>query len=93
MNVVVKKKHNIEIKYKNKNLNFVNESSRYFDYENENNVNNICLSIFQNKLRNIIIVDIDFSIKFNKCEKISNVKLTKFFFEKSYRCHQTNHAS
>ena len=56
-------------------MNFVDESSRRFDYENENDDDDICLSTFQNKLRNIVIANIDFSIKFDNCEKISNEKL------------------
>ena len=71
------KKYDFEIKYKNENLNFVDESSRRFDYENENDENDICLSTFQNKLRNIIIANIDFSTNFDKCEKISDNELTK----------------
>ena len=70
-------KYNFEIKYRNENLNLVDESSRRFDYENENDKNDICLSTFQNKLRNIVIANIDFSTNFDKCKEISNDELTK----------------
>ena len=51
-------KYNFEIKYKASSLNFTDELSRRLNYENEI-INNIYLSILQNKLQNIIIARIE----------------------------------
>ena len=46
--------YDFKIKYRTKNINFANNSSRRFDYENDVN-DKICLLTLQNKLKNIII--------------------------------------
>ena len=69
--------YDFEIKYRNKNLNFANESSRRSNYEDENENDDICLFTFQNKFRNIVVTSIAFSIESKKCEEISNEKLSK----------------
>ena len=48
-------KYDFEIKYQINKTNFVNKSSRRFNYENDEN-ENTCLFIFQNKLKNVAIV-------------------------------------
>ncbi len=40
-------------------MNFANASSRRFDYENDEKINDICFFTLQNKLRNVIAVSID----------------------------------
>ena len=46
--------YDFEIKYRVKKINFVDDSSRRLNYENEKN-ENICLFILQNKLKNVTI--------------------------------------
>ena len=61
--VLLLNEYNFEIKYKNENFHSINESFRYSNYKNENENNNICLFILQNKFRNIAITNIAFLIK------------------------------
>ena len=46
--------YDFEIKYRTKNINSANNSSKRFDYKNDVN-DEICLFTLQNKLRNIIV--------------------------------------
>ena len=46
--------YDFEIKYRVEKINFVDDSSRRLNYENEKN-ENICLFILQNKLKNVTI--------------------------------------
>ena len=48
-------KYNFEIKYCIEKTNSINNFFKRFNYKNEKN-KNICLFIFQNKLKNVIIV-------------------------------------
>ena len=48
-------KYYFEIKYRIKKTNSINNFLKRSNYENEKN-KNICLFIFQNKLKNVIIV-------------------------------------
>ena len=48
-------KYDFEIKYRIDKTNFVDKSSRRFDYKNDES-ENTCLFIFQNKLKNVAIV-------------------------------------
>ena len=50
--------YNFEIKYRTRNINFANNSSKRFNYENDVN-DEICLFTLQNKLKNIIITIIN----------------------------------
>ena len=52
------KKYDFEIKYRANNLNFVDDSSRRSNYENEK-FDDVCFSILQNKLQNIVITNIE----------------------------------
>ena len=75
------KKIDFEIKYKTKILNLINVSSRRSNYENEQ-LNDICLLILQKKLRNIVIVNINFDVDNERFEfeKMSNDKLKNDVF-------------
>ena len=75
--------YNFKIKYRTKNINFVNDSSRRFDYENDVN-DEICLFTLQNKLKNIIIVIINLKSIFTrnvtkafKSTFVENVKISQ----------------
>ena len=72
------KKYDFEIKYRAKNLNFANDFSRRFDYENVT-LNNICLFTLQNKLQNVIIVVIQI-INIDVNEMINEKKKTTTLF-------------
>ena len=60
------KKYDFEIKYRVNNLNFVDDSSRRLNYENET-FDDVCFLILQNKLQNIAITNI----------KITNLNVEK----------------
>ena len=75
--VLLLSEYDFEIKYRNESLNFANESFRRSNYENENENDDICLFIFQNKFRNIVVTNIAFSIESKNCEEISDEKLSK----------------
>ena len=66
-----------------KNINFANNSSRRFDYENDIN-DEICLLTLQNKLKNIIITIINLKsifthnvIKTLKSTFVENVEISQ----------------
>ena len=75
-------KYDFEIKYRTNKTNFVDESSRRSDYENDEN-ENTCLFIFQNKLKNVAIAALcitlittrNFVAKKTILENVENVSL------------------
>ena len=79
MNVAFKKN---EIKYKTKTLNLTNVSSKRSNYENEQ-LNDIYLLILQRKLRNIVIININFDVDDERfeLEKIQTLYNKTRFFE------------
>ena len=54
------KEYNFETKYKANNFNFVDASFRHSNYRKKT-LNDICLSTFQRKLQNIVMINIDMS--------------------------------
>ncbi len=90
-----------EIKYRINVLNFANVFSRRFDYENDEKINNICFFTLQNKLKNVIVVNINLFIKndfiIEKIKKIKSLMKTILTCEKTSfrkRClkkNQKNH--
>ena len=74
--------YNFEIKYRVEKTNFVNNSSKRFNYKNKKN-ENICLFILQNKLKNIIIVALNMLFVLTRrfvVKKAIKTKATKFIF-------------
>ena len=59
-------------------MNSIDESSKRFNYENES-IDNTCLSILQNKFKNIVVVNIDMknTNDIAKIEIISTNELSK----------------
>ena len=76
------KKYDFKIKYKARTLNSINASSKRANYENKQ-LNDICLFILQKKLRNIVIVNINFDVddEHFKVEKMLNNKLKNDDFQ------------
>ena len=63
--ILILVEYDFEIKYRTKNINFENNLSKRFDYEN--NVNDeICLFTLQNKLKNIIIIIVNLKLIFTR---------------------------